>query len=426
MSAASTVVRETAERPSDPVRRRPAVRGLIRSGWRALTRPLTVAQVLTSAAGAGGMLIGAWAMVPEQFRVFALLTLTANLLTGLFRSALFQPALMNQRTARHSYVVLRHALVVGLISAVLTGSVALAIGIRGGVSLALVAGTATVPVLYDWLRFRAIGLDRRWDLAGGDLARLVLSASVLFFPVICQDAVLLQSFLSSVMLVPLVFLAARVPHVSTWQPYRSYARSARWQLVDYLFSSSLNSIPLLVLGGAGALLVSAMRLAQSLLGPLTLAFAAAASNLVADGSTQSAYASDLAVVRRGSKLARQLALLAVACVVCLVTAVHFSGFELKGVDNDDLSLALLLTGASLASVAWSNMHAIVLRILGHQARVTVGRAIIAVLTLVGFVVGYQVDGVTASVVGGFLVLTLAGPLVLVSIARRTYHRAGLT
>jgi hypothetical protein len=40
-------------------------------------------------------------------------------------------------------------------------------------------------------------------------------------------------------------------------------------------------------------------------------------------------------------------------------------------------------------------------------------------------VGYQIDGTTGSVIAGFVALTLSGPLVLVSVARRTYARAGI-
>ena len=71
-------------------------------------KPLTLAQIFSSAAGAGGMLIAAWAMVSTEFTQFALFTLIGSLVLGLSTSGLFQPALINQRIYRNSFVPMRY------------------------------------------------------------------------------------------------------------------------------------------------------------------------------------------------------------------------------------------------------------------------------------------------------------------------------
>ena len=62
-----------------------------------LPAPLTVAQILSSAAGAIPMLVAAVRMDPAAFTSFSIITLASALAVGGSRAALFQPALIFQR-----------------------------------------------------------------------------------------------------------------------------------------------------------------------------------------------------------------------------------------------------------------------------------------------------------------------------------------
>lgn len=393
---------------------------LILGQW--VGKPLTIAQILSSAAGAGAMLIAAGFMQPSEFGRFALFTLTANLLTGLFRAALFQPALINQRKYRHAHVPGRYALIAALVSGVGMLATVYALGVRGAAPLIWLTTSAAVPTLYDWLRFRAMGMDRRWELAQADLMRVVLTVAALLSPTLRENSVGLQTYLSLSVLLPMLFLVWRLPSIPTWVPFRRYRRAAGWQLLDYLLGQSLNSLPLLVLGGATDVgPVAGVRFAQSLLGPLNLAYAAATSNLVVDGATRVEFAAEATVVARGTQIGRTIGLLAIAVVGGFGVFVWLSGFALKGVDNASILLGLILVGTSLITTGWANVHAVVLRVLDRQARVTIARGVIAVLTVGGFVVGYLVGGTTGSMVAGFLTLAVTAPLILLTMAARTYR-----
>lgn len=414
----------------DPEKSAPAARpeGRARLLWsrgrRGLLKPLTISQVLSSAAGVLPMLVAAAVMGPTQFSAFALLTLASSMLLGLVRAGLLQPALIHQRRSELSFVPLRYTLVAGAVCAAVMVGVALHLDLGGGGTLALLSGSAFVPVLYDWLRFRAIALDRRWTVAQGDGLRLVVVMLGFLLPGLKHDAVLLQCYISSCLVVPLVVVALRLPRVRTPVPYRDYSRSAGWQVLDNLFGQTLTTVPLLVLGGAGgATIIAGVRLAQSLLGPLNLMFAAGVTNLVADGATRADHAAAHDLIRNGARLARLLSVTSVICVAALIGAVQLSGIHLKGVDPDSLDLGLLVIGGSLITTGWAGVHAVVLRLLDQQARATVGRIVVSLVTAAAFTVGFFAGGTDVSLVAGFAALAISSPLVFWLAARPTYRTA---
>lgn len=388
-----------------------------------LRKPLTVSQALSSLAGAGALLLAAAAMEPAEFTLFALLTLATFLLTGLCRATLHHPALIAQRRLPNSHVPWHYAAVssVGLGLAML--AVSWGLGVRSALDLAWLGGSALVPAWFEWLSSRALALDRRWDLAGANLLRVLLTAVAAAIPQLRSDSVALQSYLAFSLAVPTLYLLWRLPRISSWEPYRTYARTGAWQLVDFLLAQSLQSVPLLVLGGAAdSGPVAGVRLAQALLGPFNLVAAAAATNLLADGVTRAEFAAARPVIVRGTKIGRTLAMLAFGLVGTLATLAWLTGFELRGVDNASLLLGLILVGASLIASGWSNVHLLVLRLLDHHVMATTGRGLLALLTATGFLTGYLAGGTTMSLTVGFLTLTLATPLILRTMASSVYRR----
>jgi hypothetical protein len=107
----------------------------------------------------------------------------------------------------------------------------------------------------------------------------------------------------------------------------------------------------------------------------------------------------------------------------LVAFFSFSRIALSGVDAQAVLFGLLLVGGSLITTGWSGVHAIVIRLLDHQAVVTIGRGIIAVLTVSGFVLGYVFFSTDGSLIAGFATLTLITPVVFGLAMRPIYKQA---
>jgi hypothetical protein len=113
--------------------------------------------------------------------------------------------------------------------------------------------------------------------------------------------------------------------------------------------------------------------------------------------------------------------LSLLVVIAIVLFVFVANISLKGVAIPDLIIGLALVGASSVTSAWVGVHAIILRLLGWQAKVTVGRAMVALLTLSSFAAAYYWFGVDPSLVFGFATLTLASPLVFSYLTRQLYR-----
>jgi hypothetical protein len=370
------------------------------------------------------MLIAAWAMVPADFTQFALFALMGALVQGVSFAGLVQPAFINQRIERNSFVPLRYVAIPAAAASILFLIFAWAFGVRGLHDLFLLSSSSAVPVYYNWIRYRAMGFNRRWVVAQADFLRLGLTLAALGAPTLAADSVALQTYFAAATSVPLLFVAIRLPRIGDWIPYHHYWRAAAWQLIDWAFATTLISLPLLFLGSVSpSPLIGGVRLAQSLLGPLNLAFAAAITNLIADGVTRSQLTATGSLISRGTSLSRLLTGLSLLLVVAMTSFVYVANISFKGVAIPDLIVGLVLVGASSVTSACSGVHAIVMRLLGWQARVTFGRGIIATLTLGAFAVAYYLYGVDVSLVAGFITLALISPLVLIGFAHYAYRRS---
>lgn len=405
------------------MRVRAGVRAVVGKLLRAVTQPLTLAQALSSASGAGAMVLAAATMAPAEFTRFSLFTLVASLALGLVGSGLLQPALIHQRTAASSLVPLRYVGLASLVVAVVFLATCLLLDVAGALSIIAICVSSAFPILYEWRRYRAIGLDQRWVVAQCDVIRFVLTFAILLVPSVTSSSVALQVYLSTATLIPILWASTRLPRLTRWESYRSYSHSAGWQLLDFLLGQSLIALPLLFLGGvAKSSSIGGVRLAQSILGPLNLVFSAASTNLVADGATRPELSSSRSLISRGTALGRMLGLLSVAVVLSILAAAYLLDLSLNGVTQSSLLLGLVLIGGSLITTGWAGVHAIVLRLLNQQATVTLGRALITVLTVSGFVIGYLVLGVDGSLICGFSTLTIASPVFFLLLAHRSYRR----
>ncbi|WP_349425917.1 hypothetical protein [Microbacterium sp. LWS13-1.2] len=387
-----------------------------------LPRPLTVAQILSSAAGALPILIAAVRMDPAAFTSFSIITLASALAVGGSRAALFQPALIFQRTDSHALVPARYMLVVSSLSALAVGAIAISSGGVAAGEAAIIGVAGAVPVFYDWVRYRAIGSSRRWAVAAGDAVRVTL-VSATALPVLAATPLSFMLAIGVSCAIAAAVVLPQVPLRVGVYPYRSYRSSAAWQTLDFAVGQFIVSVPLFVLAGSGANdLIGGVRLAQTLLGPLNLAFAATTTNIVADGATHIDYRRASAIIARGWRASIRLGLLATAGVAFLVGVVWFSGWAPAGVERADLLLGLVLVGASTILTGWAGIHGIVLRVLDHQSAVTLVRIGIAVATTAGFLIGYVLGGDEWSLVLGFGANAVSAPLLFVPVALFYYRR----
>jgi hypothetical protein len=237
-----------------------------------------------------------------------------------------------------------------------------------------------------------------------------------------SSSVALQTYLSLSTILPALFVSLKLNRITTWEPFRSYAHAAGWQLLDFTVGQLLFVVPLLFLGAVSTSpLIGGVRLAQSVLGPLNLVFAAATTNLIADGVTRPEFATPKSLVARGTNLGRFLGFTSLVAIVGIAALLYVTGFSFRGVSNRSLLLGVLLVGASAVASGWAGVHAIVLRLLNRQATVTLGRVLIASLTLGAFFVGYETVGVDASLILGFITAGIASALVFLTLAARVYR-----
>jgi hypothetical protein len=361
-------------------------------------------------------------MSPAEFTRFSLFALTGSILLGLNVAGLLQPALINQRQMSNSYVPFRYVLLTLLPAGTLFFACSWFLGVQNFAQLTVLCGSSCFPLVYDWLRYRAIGADKRWAVAQSDCMRLILTATALGLPSIVSSSVGLQAYLSTSTVIPAGFLVARLPRIRQWIPYRRYATAAGWQLLDFCVGQLLTALPLLILGAVSrSPLIGGVRLAQSLLGPLNLIFAAATTNLVADGVTKRELSTNGSVIWRGVLLGRFLAWVSLFAVLGVACLVYLTGFSFRGVSTGDLLVGVILVGSSAVASGWAGVHAVVLRLLNRQASVTLGRMLIAGATVSAFIGGYLFGGVDMSLVLGFVTVGIASPLVFLTLARHSYH-----
>jgi hypothetical protein len=384
----------------------------IGSGVRVVaTRPLFLAQVFTSVSGACAMVMAAFFLDARQFAEFALLNLAAVTLVGLVRSFLFQPALIQYRHDKQALVPLRYAMGGALTAGILLAASALLFAATTWTWLLVLAVSGIFPILQDWLRYRAMALDRRWDVAISDAARLLLVCGSPLVFLLKADPVFYQAYLGLSLVFPMVYLRLRLPVLHSFTPLGTYLKPASLQLADYVVGQFNSTVPLMVLGGLGASgLVGGVRFAQTLLGPLNLIFGASTVNLIADGANKETHIDAGNLIRQGRKLARLVGALACCWVLPLVVLAWLTGFELGGVHKEPLLIGLILVGALTLGSGWAGIHAIVLRLLGRQGMVTLSRIGLVSITAAAFITGYHLGGVDLSLVAGFAAGALGSPL----------------
>ena len=388
---------------------------------RAPLKPLTAAQVLTSAAGAIPMLAAAARMETAQFAIFSLLVLVVTLTVGGARAGLLQPALIHQRTRPYALVPLGHALIVVALATICLAAAAMLLGGMSPGEAAVMGVVTSLPVLYEWCRYRAIGVSQRWLVAVADAVRLGLVLTT-FLPVVPATPMVFLIAIGAACVVPSTVILVRIPRVKEHARYRDYRASAGWQTLDFAIGQFVVSAPLIALAGVGAdRLIAGVRLSQTLLGPLNLAFSAASTNIIADGATDNAHSRASAVIARGWRAGWKLAGAAIVIVGGMFVFVWATGFSLRGVDHESLLWGIAFVGGATVLTGWAGIHGIVLRVLGHQASVTIARIGVAVLTLTGFVVGYLIGGGQASIAGGFIANSVAAPLLFVPVALAHYR-----
>ncbi|MGD7707100.1 hypothetical protein [Microlunatus sp. Y2014] len=389
---------------------------------RRVLKPLTLAQVLSSAAGATPMLVAAVRMGPTEFATFAVVVLVATLSVGGARAVLLQPALIQQRVDPAALVPLRYTLVSATVATLAIGATALLSGAPSAGEVAVIGIAGALPVVHDWLRYRGIGTSHRWAVAVGDGVRLVLVLTTLL-PVVPATTTAFMVTIGVAAAAGGVAVVVRVPRRVGFAPYRGYRASALWQGTDFVIGQLLVSLPLIVLAALGTgLWVAGARLGQTLVGPLNLVFAATSTNLLADATTTTAYRQARSVISRGWRASIQLALVAAVAVGVLTAVLWLSGFTPQGVSRDSMLLGVVLVGVATMLTGWSGIHAIVLRVLGHQASVTTARLVVAVVTVAAFVVGFLLGGERLSLVLGFGANAVTAPLVLLLVAARLYRK----
>ena len=241
----------------------PTIAGIVR---RIGTQPLLLAQAGSSAAGALAMVIPAAVMTPHDFSVFALLVLASVTAMGAVRAALFQPALIEIRNDKTAHVSAVSATVGAVCAAVLTVITALFLDVTQPLWLAALGVTSALPVYVEWLRMCAMALDRRWEVAHGDLLRLAVTLAAPAVLWVSTDVEVFFLFVNLTYLTTAAYLWYRLPSVSGHVSVRQLWRPASSQLVDFVVAQAVSTLPLLVFGSlASSAYIGGVRLAQTLL-----------------------------------------------------------------------------------------------------------------------------------------------------------------
>ncbi|MET0990538.1 MAG: hypothetical protein ABWY54_07825 [Glaciihabitans sp.] len=398
---------------------RKAMRGL----FKAATSPLTLSQGFSSLAGAFAMVIAVVSMQTSGFAMFALISLAGTVTVGLGRASLFQPALIHQRTDKNAVVPLKYAVLAGTGAAVMMGSAGWLFGVRSAGELCLLATTGALPVLLDWLRFRRIAIDDRWAVAWADALRL---ATVLCaFPVsaLSENPVLFQSYLQAACVIPLALLLIGHRRARTYVPFARYRHAAGYQVSDFLIGQANSTLPLLLLGGLGtSALLSGVRFAQTIFGPLNLIASASVMHLMADGATRSTHKEDSHLVRTGKSLSWRLGATSFSYVMITLAILLLPGVKVSGIEDASLRTGVLLVGSVAIVSGWAGIHSIILRLLGKEMIATAARTVLVTITLCVFLVGYIIGGVDLSLTLGFMSSAVLYPLVFVLPAQFVYRR----
>lgn len=400
----------------------PRVRGVL-PHLKFIFKPLFIAQAAASAAGALLVLLGAWRMDTSQFTTFSLVVLVLTASTGLVRSGLFQPALIEMRTDPHAVVPWSAAIwAAGLVAVVVMVANTLVSGLLIR-DVAILSLLSVAPVLHDWLRFRCVGQGNAWAVAGSDGLRLAVVPTVALVAGSPNAIVAAYAVWCGAYVVAAIPLAVVVPRTAETTPYSRYGKQARSQAYEYVVAQLATTVPMLVLGSAAlAATIGAYRLTQSLYGPVNVLVAALALNLLSDAVAPGAKLNDTDLVRRSWRLGVASCAVAVGLAGVLAMIVALGWFAPKGIEHGELQVALVSVGWYAAVAALIGPHLIALRIFRAQSAVTRARLGMVGVTWLGFACGYAAGGIGASLAAGFICGGIGLGLFYLPVAHRVYRR----
>lgn len=387
-----------------------------------LNKPILVSQALSSATGALSVVLGVAWMTQSDYALFAVFNLAANSIFGFVRVVVFQPALIHFRTDKNAFTPTRYMFVAGFGAAAALFFTALILQ-PGEPFAALILGASIFfPVGQDWLRYRCLVVGKTWRTAFGEAARLAATVVILSLATGSGPAAY-QSFANLACAAAIAVQLGGHVRTRRWTAFREYRSAALLQSTDYVVGTLNSIVPMLILGSiGGGALIGGFRLAQTIFGPLNLLFSAAATKMLADGAVQEDLATDQGLVRSGRALALRMALLSGLVVGVGSAVVAFTGIGFSGVSHDSLLIGILCVGAVAVTSGWAGIHNVVMRMLGHNRRVTLGRAAVVCASWLAFAVGFASHGVDGSLIAGFAMSALMYPLAFVLPARVTYSR----
>ncbi|PZF59458.1 hypothetical protein DEI81_13790 [Curtobacterium sp. MCBD17_013] len=395
---------------------------LVAAFRRLVTNPILLSQAIASVTGAVISFLGVSWMSHGEYATFALLNLASNTIFGFARVVVLQPALIQYRVDKLALTPPRYAIGVGLGGGMILVLLAILFGIHDPGQLIALGISMGLPIVQDWLRHRCLIVDKRWRTAVAETARLGLTFGVLAVATGVEVGYY-QAFANFCCLIAVIVQLGHHARTPRWTPFRSYRRPAALQSIDYAVGTLNSIIPMFMLGHlGGGVAIGGFRLAQTMMGPLNLVFSASTTTLLADGATRASHTADVALLRAGKRLARALALLGAAVVALAVVLVVVLHLEFSGVSHSALLVGLVGVGLVAITSGWSGIHTILLRMLGENRRVTIGRAFVVGLTWIGFAAGYAEAGVDGSVIVGFAVSAVMYPVGFILPARPVYAR----
>lgn len=389
--------------------------------------PLVLSQISASLAGAAIMIGGAVLLDLSGLSALGVLTLAQGLLVGAARAILFQPALLTGRPSGDIGTKPRYAFLAAAIGAIVYG-VVVSVTLPGQwKESVLILAIAPAMLLQDWIRHNLIGLGKLRSVAASDAIRLTGTIVGLLLLVATQSLTP-----SAFIIVSLVsYAAALLPSIihRDWvarsQPFRKYRSTAMSQLAEFGIAQGITAIPMMTLGLMGtSTLIGPMRLAQTVLGPLNMAFSAVSADLLRYASQGRNAAVDREIVNRGSGIAKRLGIASAGFVILLSMTVILSEIELGDVRSGPLALSIALVGAIAFTSGFSGVHLLVMRMLLKQKIVTFSRLVVVICAGMGYAIGAMLFGIDGALIGGFTAAAVAFPFAAYIPARAIYRRLG--
>ncbi|WFR68142.1 hypothetical protein P9139_07470 [Curtobacterium flaccumfaciens] len=356
-----------------------------------------------------------------DYSLFAVLNLASNSIFGFVRVVVFQPALIHFRGDKNALTPPRYALFAAVSAGLVLASVAITLGVHRPQDAILLGISLMLPIGQDWLRYRCLVAGKFWRTALGEVGRAVATV-LLLVSFTGVSPTVYQSLANGACALAIALQLGNHLTTAAWTPFREYRSAALLQSVDYAVGTLNSIIPMLILGGlGGGALIGGFRLAQTIFGPLNLLFSASSTKLLADGAVQASHAEDATFIRAGRRLAAKMCLLSAAIVTAGVGVIWLGKISLSGVGYNALLIGVLCVGAVAVTSGWAGIHNVVMRVLGFNRRVTMGRLVIVGTAWTAFFVGYMIDGVDGSVIAGFAVSAVMYPIAFVLPAQASYR-----